>query len=74
MFDPSFWVCPSCTGKSVGAIPDPEAGITGGSKGAGTVERQAAPPWVDCHLLRKPLYLPASVSPLESGVNTLGQH
>lgn len=74
MSDLSFWVCSSRTGKSVGATSDPEAGIAGGSKGAGTEERQVAPPWFGCHLLRKHFYLPASISPLESGANMPGQH
>lgn len=75
MLDPSFLVCPSrqLVRESVVATPAAEAATTGGSEGAGAVERQVARPWLGCHLLRKPFYLPASVSPLQSGANMLGQ-
>lgn len=73
MPDFSFLVCPSGqSGKVSWATLDPEAGITRGSEGAGTVERRVARPSLG-HLLRKPFYLPASVSPLQSSANTLEQ-
>lgn len=42
---------------------DPEGGITGGSEGTGTVERQIAWPLLSCQLLGKPRNLHASVFP-----------
>lgn len=48
--------------------------LSGGLGGASTEERQVAWSLLDHQILRKPLNLPASVSPLQSGANMLGQH
>lgn len=66
------FLAPVSRGKCLAPL-DPEAGLTAGSEGVGTVEGQGAWPLLGCHLLRKPFFLPASVSPLQSGANRLGQ-
>ena len=68
----SFLVSP-CASQGKSGYPGPEAGITGGLWRRRRAERPQSRPLLPCLLLKKPFNTPASVSPLQSGGNMLGQ-
>lgn len=67
----AFWWVPVPVRES---RPTPAQGITGRLWRRRRVERPLSRPLLLCLLLRMPFNTPASVSPLQSGGNMLGQH